>query len=107
MVDPDICIGMGTLDSALGCRRIGTHDLNAKFMKCPAVLSHVIAADAGPLVDVENGLLVAVERHALRKACSTDYIGTLSLAKLKQLRSALVVAFDIDDDLDADILELT
>jgi hypothetical protein len=31
----------------------------------------------------------------------------LSSAKLKQLRTALVVAFDIDDDPDGDILELT
>jgi hypothetical protein len=31
----------------------------------------------------------------------------LSLAKLKQLRSALAVALDIEDDPDDDILELT
>jgi hypothetical protein len=37
----------------------------------------------------------------------TDYIGVLSLAKLKQLRSALAVALDIEDDPDDDILELT
>ncbi len=37
----------------------------------------------------------------------TDYIGALSQAKLKVLRVALVVAFDIDDDPDADILDLT
>jgi len=35
----------------------------------------------------------------------TDHVGALSLAKLKQLRTALVVAFDIDDDPDADIVE--
>jgi hypothetical protein len=34
----------------------------------------------------------------------TDYVGTLSLPKLKQLRFALAVAFDMDDDPDADIL---
>ena len=43
----------------------------------------------------------------LEKSMLTDYIGALSLAKLKLLRAALVVAFDIDDDLDADILDLT
>jgi mRNA interferase MazF len=43
----------------------------------------------------------------LEKSMLTDYIGALSLAKLKQLRSVLVVAFDIDDDPDADILDLT
>jgi hypothetical protein len=37
----------------------------------------------------------------------TDYIGALSPPKLKQLRTALVVAFDIDDDPDAAILDLT
>lgn len=43
----------------------------------------------------------------LEKSMLTDYIGALSLAKLKLLRVALVVAFDIDDDPDADILDLT
>ena len=43
----------------------------------------------------------------LEKSMLTDYIGALSSAKLKQLRKALVVAFDIDDDPDAHILELT
>jgi mRNA interferase MazF len=43
----------------------------------------------------------------LEKSMLTDYIGALSPAKLKELRSALVVAFDIDDDPDADILDLT
>jgi mRNA interferase MazF len=43
----------------------------------------------------------------LEKSMLTDYIGALPPAKLKQLRSALVVAFDMDDDPDADILDLT
>jgi mRNA interferase MazF len=43
----------------------------------------------------------------LEKSMLTEYIGALSPAKLKQLRSALVAAFDIDDDPDADILDLT
>jgi mRNA interferase MazF len=43
----------------------------------------------------------------LEKSVLTDYIGALSLAKLKQLRSALVVALDIEDDPDDDTLELT
>jgi mRNA interferase MazF len=43
----------------------------------------------------------------LEKSMLTDYIGALSLPKLKQLRTALAVAFDIDDDPDADILDLT
>src|SRR5258705_4859871 len=43
----------------------------------------------------------------LEKSMLTDYIGALSVPKLKQLRTALVVAFDIDDDPEADILDLT
>jgi mRNA interferase MazF len=43
----------------------------------------------------------------LEKSMLTDYIGALSLPKLKQLRTALAVAFDMDDDPDADILDLT
>jgi hypothetical protein len=35
------------------------------------------------------------------------HIGALSLAKLKQLRSALAIALDIEDDPDDDTLELT
>jgi len=34
----------------------------------------------------------------------TDFIGALSLAKLKQLRSALAVALDIEDDPEDDII---
>jgi hypothetical protein len=37
----------------------------------------------------------------------TDFIGALSLPKLRQLRTALVAAFDLDDDPEADILDLT
>jgi mRNA-degrading endonuclease toxin of MazEF toxin-antitoxin module len=43
----------------------------------------------------------------LEKGMLSDYIGALSLAKLRQLRTASVVAFDMDDDPDADILDLT
>jgi mRNA interferase MazF len=43
----------------------------------------------------------------LEKSVLTDYIGALSLAKLKQLRSALAVALDIEDDPDDETLEPT
>jgi mRNA interferase MazF len=43
----------------------------------------------------------------LEKSMLTDHIGTLSLAKLKQLRSALAVALDIEDDPDHHTLEVT
>lgn len=42
----------------------------------------------------------------LEKSMLTDYIGVLSLAKLKQLRSALAAALDIEDDPDDDTPEL-
>ena len=34
----------------------------------------------------------------LEKSMLTDYVGNLPPAKLKQLRTALQIAFDIDDD---------
>jgi mRNA interferase MazF len=43
----------------------------------------------------------------LEKNMLTDYVGVLSLTKLKQLRTALLVAFDLDDDPEADALDLT
>jgi mRNA interferase MazF len=43
----------------------------------------------------------------LEKCMLTDYVGALSLTKLKQLRNALAVALDIGDDSDDDTLELT
>ena len=43
----------------------------------------------------------------LEKSMLTDYVGALSPAKLKKLRSALVVAFDLDDCPDAGSLDLT
>jgi mRNA interferase MazF len=39
----------------------------------------------------------------LEKSMLTDYIGALSPAKLKLLRAALVVAFDMGDDPDAEL----
>jgi mRNA-degrading endonuclease toxin of MazEF toxin-antitoxin module len=43
----------------------------------------------------------------LEKCMLTDYVGALSLTKLKQLRNAFAVALDIGDDSEYDTLELT
>jgi mRNA interferase MazF len=43
----------------------------------------------------------------LEKNMLTDYIGVLSQIKLKQLRTALLVALDLDGDPDADALDQT
>jgi mRNA interferase MazF len=43
----------------------------------------------------------------LEKNMLTDYIGVLSQIKLKKLRTALLVALDLDDDPDADALDQT
>jgi mRNA interferase MazF len=39
----------------------------------------------------------------LEKSMLTDYIGKLSPAKLKQLHSALLIAFDMDDGLETGV----
>jgi mRNA interferase MazF len=41
----------------------------------------------------------------LEKDMLTDYLGVLSQTKLKQLRTALLVALDLDVDPDADVLD--
>ena len=54
---------MRPFDAALGRRRVGTHDLDPELVQCATILGHAAATDAGTLVDVEDGVLVAVERH--------------------------------------------
>ena len=70
--------------------------------------------DVGLSTEVQVGVDEGLKRDSvincdqitrLEKSMLTDYVGALSLAKLKLLRVALVVAFDIDDDPDADILD--
>ena len=49
----------------------------------------------------------SVERRAVRWLWLVwAYVGALSVPKLKQLRTALVVAFDMDDNPDAESLDL-
>jgi mRNA interferase MazF len=54
-----------------------------------------------------NSVINCDQITRLEKSMLTDYIGLLSLAKLKQLRTALLVALDIDEDPEAEIHDLT
>jgi mRNA interferase MazF len=61
----------------------------------------------GLATEVEVGVVEGLKHYSvincdqitrLEKSMLTDYIGVLSPAKLRQLRTALQIAFDIDDD---------
>jgi mRNA interferase MazF len=61
----------------------------------------------GLVTEVELGVEEGLKHHSvvncdqitrLEKRMLTDYVGALSPAKLAQLRAALLIAFDIDDD---------
>lgn len=78
-------------------------DSNANRVLC----APINAAGVGLATEVQVGLDEGL-KHAsvincdqitrLTKSMLTDYVGVLSAAKLKQLRTALQVAFDTDDD---------
>jgi mRNA interferase MazF len=85
-------------------------DSKANRVLCAPINTIGVGLSTEVQVGVEEGLkhdsvINCDQITRLEKSLLTDYIGTMSVAKLKQLRSALVVAFDIDDDLDADILD--
>jgi mRNA interferase MazF len=87
-------------------------DSKANRVLCAPINTSGVGLSTEVQVGVDEGLkhdsvINCDQITRLGKSMLTDYIGALSLAKLKQLRSALVVAFDIDDDPDADILDLT
>jgi mRNA interferase MazF len=84
-------------------------DSKANRVLCAPINTSGVGLSTEVQVGVDEGLkhdsvINCDQITRLEKSMLTDYIGALSLAKLKQLRSALVVAFDIDDDPDADIL---
>ena len=86
-------------------------DSKANRVLCAPVNTSGVGLSTEVQVGVDEGLkhdsvINCDQITRLEKSMLTDFIGALSLAKLKQLRSALVVAFDIDDDPDADILDL-
>jgi mRNA interferase MazF len=87
-------------------------DSKANRVLCAPINTSGVGLSTEVQVGVEEGLkhdsvINCDQITRLEKSMLTDYIGELSLPKLKQLRTALVVAFDIDDDPDADILDLT
>ena len=87
-------------------------DSKANRVLCAPINTSNVGLSTKVQVRVDEGLkhdsiINCDQITRLEKSMLTDYIGALSSAKRKQLRTALVVAFDIDDDPDADILELT
>lgn len=87
-------------------------DSKANRVLCAPINSSGVGLSTEVQVGVDEGLkhdsvINCDQITRLEKIMLTDYIGALSLEKLKLLRVALIVAFDIDDDPDADILDLT
>ncbi len=87
-------------------------DSKANRVLCAPINTSGVGLSTEVQVGVDEGLkhdsVVNCDQITrLEKSMLTDYIGALSPPKLKQLRTALVVAFDIDADPDADILDLT
>src|SRR5216684_1786097 len=87
-------------------------DSKANRVLCAPINTSGVGLSTEVQVGVDEGLkhdsvINCDQITRLEKSMLTDYIGALSSAKLKQLRTTLVVAFDIDDDPDGDILELT
>ena len=87
-------------------------DSNANRVLCAPINTSGVGLLTEVQVGVDEGLkhdsvINCDQITRLEKSMLTDYIGALSLPKLKQLRTALAVAFDMDDDPDADILDLT
>ncbi|MDP8984638.1 MAG: type II toxin-antitoxin system PemK/MazF family toxin [Pseudomonadota bacterium] len=86
-------------------------DSKANRVLCAPINTSGVGLSTEVQVGVDEGLkhdsVINCDQIArLEKSMLTDYIGALSLAKLKLLRAALVVAFDIDDDPEADILDV-
>jgi mRNA interferase MazF len=87
-------------------------DSKANRVLCAPINTSGVGLSTEVQVGVDEGLkhdsvINCDQITRLERSMLTDYIGALSRAKLKQLHSALVVAFDIDDDPDADVLDLT
>jgi mRNA interferase MazF len=87
-------------------------DSKANRVLCAPINTSGVGLSTEVQVGVDEGLkhdsaINCDQITRLEKSMLTDYIGALSSAKLKELRTALVVAFDMDDDPDADTLELT
>ena len=87
-------------------------DSKANRVLCAPINTSGVGLSTEVQVGVDEGLkhesvINCDQITRLEKSLLTDCIGALSPAKLKQLRSALVVALDIENDLDDDTVELT
>jgi mRNA interferase MazF len=81
-------------------------DSKANRVLCAPINAARVGLSTEVQVGVDEGLkhdsvINCDQITRLEKSMLTDYVGALSLAKLKELRTALLVAFDMDDDLDA------
>jgi mRNA interferase MazF len=86
-------------------------DSKANRVLCAPINTSGVGLSTEVQVGVDEGLkhdsvINCDQITRLEKIMLTNYIGALSLAKLKLLRAALVVALGIDDDQDADIFDL-
>jgi mRNA interferase MazF len=80
-------------------------DSRANRVLCAPINTSGVGLSTEVQVGVDEGLkhdsvINCDQITRLEKSMLADYIGALSLAKLKLLRAALVVAFDLDDDPD-------
>jgi mRNA interferase MazF len=87
-------------------------DSKANRVLCAPINTSGVGLSTEVQVGVDEGLkhdsvINCDQITRLEKCMLTDYVGALSLTKLKQLRNALAVALDIGDDSDDDTLELT
>jgi mRNA interferase MazF len=87
-------------------------DSKANRVLCAPINTSGVGLSTEVQVGIDEGLkqnsaINCDQITRLEKSMLTDYIGMLSLAKLMQLRTALLVALDIDDDPEAEIHDLT
>jgi hypothetical protein len=63
-LDQTILQGLvGALDAALRLRRVGAQNVNVERVQRPSELGHAVAIDRAGVIDPEDAVLVAVERH--------------------------------------------
>jgi len=78
-------------------------DSKANRVLCAPINTSGVGLSTEVQVGVDEGLkrdsvINCDQITRLEKSMLTDYVGVLSPAKLRQLRTALQIAFDIDDD---------
>jgi mRNA interferase MazF len=82
-------------------------DSKANRVLCAPINTSGVGLSTEVQVGVDEGLkhdsvINCDQITRLEKNVLSDYVGALSLAKLKQLRTTLAVALDIEDDPDGD-----